>query len=492
MNQPLHDIVIAGGGLVGWLAASALARSHGGRGGSVRVVAVPGPDDSLDPFGPAIAALPGFGDALRPLGLMEPALMRAGRGSFSLGIAFAGWAGSAHIGFNPFGETGADLSGIGFQHLVTRARAAGAKLRLSDFSLAALAAQAERFAPPSSDVRSVLSSLAYGAHLDGGALTVLARDAALAAGAIAVPGSLQQVERREDGSVAALLLADGDRVAGDWFIDATGPRALLAGDWPFESWRHWLPCDRALSMPVTADGPPPPYALHSAQAAGWTRRLPLRDGALATLLFSSDHAGEDAIRAIVADARVAGFVQGRRVQAWQGNVVALGAAAGLLEPVQGSSLSLTLASIHRLLSLYPVQPGQGVEATAFNQQTAEAMDRARDFLIARYKTNGRLGEPMWDAARAMDVPEMLAHKMALYASRGRVPIYDGEMFQRPDWINLFDDQGLRPRRADVLTQALSDADIARHFERLRAVLVQAVGTMPPHARMLAQIHGGVA
>lgn len=492
MNPPLHDIVIAGAGLVGWLAASALARSHGGRGGSVRVVAVPGPDDSLDPFGPAIAALPGFGDALRPLGLMEPALLRAGRGSFSLGIAFAGWAGPAHVGFHPFGETGADLSGIGFQHLVTRARAAGAKLRMSDFSLAALAAQAERFAPPSPDVRSVLSSLAYGVHLDAGTLTALARDAALSAGAKAVPSSLQQVERRDDGSVAALVLGDGQRVAGDWFIDASGPRALLAGDVPFESWRQWLPCDRAISVPVNADGPPPPYALHSAQAAGWTRRTPLRDGAVATHLFSSDHAGEDAIRAASAGARVARFVQGRRVQAWQGNVVALGAAAGLLEPMQGTSLSLALSAIHRLLALYPVQPGQGVEATAFNQQTAEAMDRARDFLIARHKTNGRIGEPMWDAARAMDVPEMLAHKMALYASRGRVPIYDGEMFQRPDWITLFDDQGLRPRRADALTAALSDAEIARHFERLRTVLVQAVGAMPPHAQVLAQVHGGAA
>lgn len=476
--KPLHDMVIAGAGFAGWLAAAALARNHAGRGGSVTIVPLPGLDDSLDPFGPATAALPGGVEGLAALlGVQPPDILRAGGGGFSLGTAFQGWAGNGTVSFLPFGETGADLKGVAFHHLVWRARAAGAQVRMTDYSLATLAAQAERFALPSPDPRSVLSTLAAGAFIDLRGLTDLARSQALAAGARLAPSPLSQVRRDGDGAVTGLVLADDRSVTGDLYIDTTGARALLArpgNGW--QDWRRWLPCDRFAVEPVSADGPPPPYALHSADATGWTRRLPLRQGAWITRLGSGPGM----------------FSSGRRDLPWDGNTLLLGASSCLLDPVGGAALSLLLSALRLLLSHYPVTPGAGPEAGSFNRQVVAEMERARDFLILHFRANGRVGEPFWDAARAMDPPDPLAHKIAMYESRGRIPLLDGELFQRPDWINLADGAGIRARRCDVQANGLSDGEIMAHLERLRSVLLRAAGAMPPHAQALAQLVGAAA
>lgn len=477
--KPLHDIVVAGAGFAGWLAAAAIARNHAGRGGSVTIVPVPGGDDSLDPFGPAIAALPGGVEGLAALlGVDPPAILRAGGGGFSLGTAFQGWGGDSAVSFLPFGETGAELKGVGFHHLVWRARAAGAPVRMTDYSLATLAAQAERFALPSPDPRSVLSSLAAGAFIDVRGLTELARGQALAAGARLAPSPLSHIYRDGAGGVAGLVLADDTVVAGDLYIDTTGARALLAAagnGW--HDWRRWLPCDRFGVEQVPADGPPPPYGLHSAVADGWTRRIPLRRGAWLTRLGSGPGS----------------FISGRRDRPWDGNSLFLGAAACLLAPVvDGAALSLLLSGLRLLLSHYPVSPGTGPEAGSFNRQMVEEMERARDFLILRLRANGRGGEPFWDANRILDLPEPLAHKIAMYESRGRIPLYDGELFQRPDWINLLDGAGVRARRCDVQAGGLSDGEIMAHLERLRGVLLRTAGAMPPNAQALAQLLGAQA
>ncbi|OYQ36183.1 hypothetical protein CHU95_05170 [Niveispirillum lacus] len=474
--KPLHDITVAGAGFVGWLAAAALARNHAGRGGSVTLVPLPGLDDSLDPFGPATALLPGGVEGLAALLGVTPAdILRAGDGGFSLGTAFQGWEGPGSVSFLPFGQTGADLKGVAFHHLVWRARAAGASIRMTDYSLSTLAAQAERFALPSPDPRSVLSTLAPGGFADLRGLTALAQRQALAAGARLATAPLSHVRRDAAGRVTALVLADDTDIPADLFIDATGARALLAAPGNgWHDWRCWLPCDQYAVEPATADGPPPPYALHSADATGWTRRIPLRTGAWVTRL------GRGAGR----------FTSGRRDLAWDANTVLLGASACLLDPVGGVALSLLITTIRHLLSHYPVTPGSGPEAASFNSQVAVAMDRARDFLILRFKANGRTGEAFWDAARAMDLPDPLAHKMALYESRGRIPLYDGELFDRPDWINLLDGAGIRARRCDVQANGLNDGEIMAHLERLRGVLLRAAGELPPHAQALAQLLGG--
>ena len=72
-------------------------------------------------------------------------------------------------------------------------------------------------------------------------------------GVVRQEGKIVAVERdQQNGDVAAVLLANGTRVAGDLFIDCSGFRGLLiegAFKAGFEDWSEWLPNSRAAAVP---------------------------------------------------------------------------------------------------------------------------------------------------------------------------------------------------------------------------------------------------
>jgi tryptophan halogenase len=466
----VRDIVIVGGGVAGWMSALALSRGLEGSGRNITLVDVAGPDASIGPFGPAESTLPGFARFLIDHGLDEAAVMRAARGSFTLGAAIAGWAGEGVTWFLPYGETGAPMGPVAFHQLAARYRATGQPLRLADFSLAAIAAQAGRFSRPSNDPRSPLSTLDYGLNLDKASFAALLKSAAKGVTHHAAPFRSATIGDR----VESIMLESGAEITGDLFLDCSGAQAVLASALsPFESWKHWLPCDRVIESANPAEGVPPSYTVAAAHASGWRRTVPLVGGQGDAILSSSAHA----------DLGGVAFESGRRASFWTANCIALGAAASLADPVHPVGLHLVQSGLRRLLMLFP-NAAAGPEAAEYNRILHGEAERARDFVIAHYKTNGRVGEPLWDAARAMAVPEQLQYKLDLFASRGRVPMYDEEIFDRPDWVSLLDEQGLRPRRYDALADTIPEPALTQHFARLRQILIETAKTMPSHAEAL--------
>ncbi|MEP9359737.1 tryptophan halogenase family protein [Sphingomonas sp. KR3-1] len=465
----IRSIGIVGAGVAGWMAALALGRALPQA--DVTVIETEGPDWSLGPFGPAEASLPDFAAWLADHDVDEAALLRAARGSFSLGTVCSGWAGPEADWFLPFGTIGAPLGSTPFHQLAARLRQADHPLRLADFSLAAVAAAAGRFERPSPDPRSVLSSFGYGLHLDRAGLPQVLR----AATGLAPAGIFRRAEA--NGEITAVELHDGSRVTADLWLDCSGPAALLAGqfDGGWDDWSAWLPCDRALESFAPAGGIPPPYAHAGAFEGGWQRTVPLVGGQGGALLYAAAHLPEQPGAVPIA--------QGRRARAWVGNVVALGAAAALVEPIHGWNLALLQDALSRLVGLLPAAP-HGREPAEYNRLAAEAADRVRDFAILHYKANGRTGEALWDQARAAPVPEPLQHKLDLFASRGRVPLLDEELFGAADWIAVLDGQGIRPRRHDALADAIPEEALTQHFSRIRAVILDAVRAMPHHGATL--------
>ena len=77
-----------------------------------------------------------------------------------------------------------------------------------------------------------------------------------------------------------------------------------------------------------------------------------------------------------------------------------------------------------------------------------------------YRT-ARRDEPFWQDAAAAEPPPSLAHSLALFEERGRLPYYEEETFSRDSWAAVLIGQGVIPRRTDPLADSLP-LDRVRH------------------------------
>jgi len=483
---PLGRVAIIGGGVEGWMTAAGLARATGGR-ASLRLV-----ETGPDPKG-ALSTLPSLRSFHALLGLDEAALMAATKATFKLGTRFTGWTPGTSF-CNAFGELGASLEGVGFQHYWTRLQQAGGAPPLDEFNLAAVMARSGRFSPPASDPRSPLATLAYGLHLDAGAYVAVLRELATRRGVAVSQGAVGEVLRRETGDIAAVILAGGERIEADLFVDCTGAEARLIGSEPFEDWSSLLPADRSLRLRADVRRDAPAMTEIEAAAEGWRWRIPLRDGVESGLTYRHDLTDDEtALKSArtglpkhgLSDPEITPLRNGRRARSMAGNCVAIGASAGAVEAMDAADLHLVQSGVTRLIALFPRPGDHAVAAAEYNRLGEETLLRVRDLAIAHYRLGQRTDGPVWALGRNGPVPEPLAYRLAQFESRGRVVMYDEETFLEPHWIATLIGHGLLPRRYDPLADRMPLEKTRAMLERMRLIFRQTAESLPTHAAALA-------
>jgi tryptophan halogenase len=257
-GAPIRRVVIVGGGTAGWMTAAAMARVTDA---DVAVTLVE--SEEIGTVGVGEATIPSILDFNRYLGIDEDAFVRATGATFKLGIEFVDWARRGARYIHPFGTLGRDVQGVKFHQLWLRqsqlAHGDADVGALDDYCLSAVAARLGRFTRPTGNPAAVLSSLSYAFHFDAARYAQFLRGYAEERGVVRHEGRIRTVELDpENGLVRAVLLADGQRIEGDLFVDCSGFRSLLLGEAlgvQFVSWQHWLPCDRAVAVPSASTSP---------------------------------------------------------------------------------------------------------------------------------------------------------------------------------------------------------------------------------------------
>ncbi|MDE1986737.1 MAG: tryptophan 7-halogenase [Alphaproteobacteria bacterium] len=495
-DHRIRSVAVVGDGIAAWMAALAVARALGPH-CSVRVITPGGGPRGLAILAAGEGTLPALRAFHRLIGIDEDDLVRRTGAGFKLGIRFFDWGRIGSSYFHPFSEFGATLDSVAFQHHWLRLRAEGQDTPLEAYSVAAMAAQSGRFARPLNDPRSVLSTYSYGLHLDGTRYAAYLREIAEKRGVAVSVHAVAGIDRGDDGQVQAVRLAGGEPIQADLFIDCSGAIVEGALKIGYEDWSRWLPCDRILGAMGAPD--PLPYSEARAVAAGWHWRIPLQRGTGHGLVYASRHLSEDEARAelvmrvgekSLGEPTQLRFVNGRRAQFWSDNVIALGDAAGFLEPLGATNLHLVQTGIVRLLALLPHRDRAGAERSEYNRQMTEEWQGVRDFLILHYKATQRDDTDFWKECRAMKVPETLAYKIRLFEARGRVVLYDEETFLEPDFMAVFIGQDVLPRRYDPVADTI-ELDLTKdRLNRMRATIRQAAETMPAYRAFIARYGTG--
>ena len=477
----VRSVLVAGGGITAWCAAAALKRRAPFL--DVTLLATPpAPDALADRVACTLPSLLGFhGD----LGIGEgDAVVRTG-GGYRLGTSFAGWATGLPDYVHAYGRYGRAFGPTSFHLHWLRAARSGPVAAFDAYSPAAAMARAGRFVSPAPD--TPFADHEYGLTLDHPRYAAMIRAFALHVGVREVTGAIGDVVIDGRGFIGSVALADGRTVAADLFVDATGPAARLRGaiDDVRDDWSAWLPCDRVL----LADGAttePPVLTPVTAHAAGWRWTSGMQSG----LAYAAAHLSDGKAVRMLRNAAGAtagepiAIRPGTRPAPWRGNCVAIGDAATEVEPLEWCNLHLALSAVDRLIAMLPSRDMAPVEAADYNRQTLAEAERVRDFLAMHYRT-ARRDDPVWRTVAAAEPPASLAHTLAQFAERGRLPFYEEETFARDSWLAVLIGQGFHPRRLDPLVDAVPLTQARAAMDGLIAGIAAALPHLPSHAAYLA-------
>ena len=139
------------------------------------------------------------------------------------------------------------------------------------------------------------------------------------------------------------------------------------------------------------------------------------------------------------------FRTGRRLKAWNKNVVSLGLASGFIEPLESTSIHLTISAIVRLVQLFPFEGIPASLVELYNDASRAEMEHVRDFIILHYHATQR-DEPMWKECREMELPESLAIRLRAWRERAHAWQGADELFRIDSWTHVLLGQGIVPEQ----------------------------------------------
>ncbi|HEV7605902.1 MAG TPA: tryptophan halogenase family protein [Steroidobacteraceae bacterium] len=489
MQTKVRKIVVVGGGSAGWMAAASLAKALNGGDYTIELVE----SEEIGIVGVGEATIPSILDFNRSLAIDETEFIRATQASFKLAIEFVDWTRPGHSYMHPFGFYGVQMSGIYFHHFWLRHRAQGGTLSQDAFCSNIIAARAGKFGRPLPNDRTPVPPLGYAYHFDASLYAAFLRKFSEALGVKRHEGRVDHVQlRATDGFIESIKLADGRVIAGDLFIDCSGFRGLLieqalhAG---YEDWSEYLPCDRAMAVPCERVSATTPYTRSTAREAGWQWRIPLQHRTGNGYVYCSSFLSDDEAASLLLSRldgaalntpRPLRFLTGRRKEVWKKNCVALGLSSGFLEPLESTSLHLVLASIARLLFMFP---GDGFDAATiekFNALARAETEEIRDFLVLHYTATERNDTPFWRHCQAIRRPDTLKLRLEMFERSANIVIGAGELFREPSWFAVMMGQGINPKAHHPIADIIDDAELARRFQVMSSDVAKRVQSYPSH------------
>lgn len=488
-EAPIEHLVILGGGTAGWMAAAAIGKIFKNSPMKITVVE----SSEIGTVGVGEATIPEILNFNKALGVDEREFLRFTQGTFKLGIEFVDWLEPGTSYVHPFGRYGTAVGSAPFFHYWQRLKNDEKAAPLADYCLAIQACHQNKFARPVNIPNSPLSQIDYAYHFDASLYAQFLRRFAEDCSVSRIDATVTGVVREPDtGYIQSLVLGDGSEIDGDFFIDCTGFKGLLIEDAlhsGYDDWSHLLPCDSAVTAPSARLDPLPPYTRATARDAGWQWRIPLQhrtgNGYVYSSSFTSDEQARNTLLdniegQVTAEPKIVRFKTGVRRKHWNKNCVALGLAAGFLEPLESTSIHLIYEAIANFLGLFPTKQIHQQVIDKYNQLQIRNFTNVRDLLVFHYWANRRSGSEFWSHCRGLDLSERLRSKVELYRSSGRIFREDNELFSDISWISVFLGQGVETVRYSPIADTVPAQELSQRMVEIKEVVANSATSMPSH------------
>lgn len=510
MSSPIKKIVVVGGGAAGWITAGVIAAEHDAHLESgIQVTLIESPDVAT--IGVGEGTWPTMRKTLSRLGISETDFIRECDASFKQGTRFCGWHTGAKddVYYHPFTlphdylKTNLAASWLARPDRVSFADAVSVQSHLCERNLAPKQTATPEFAFVAN----------YGYHLDAGKFAgLLQKHCTRVLGVKHILDHVTGVNADAGGDIASLGSKQHGEIRGDLFIDCTGFASLLLGkhyNVPFVSKKDTLFIDTALAVQVPYahnDSPIASQTISTAQDSGWVWDIGLSTRRGVGYVYSSAHTSDDRAEAELRSyiepsiGKVAESVSlrkisinpGHREKFWHRNCVAIGMAAGFLEPLEASALVLVELSAEMISEQLPeTRETMEIVAKRFNDKFLYRWDRVIDFLKLHYVLTDRSDTDFWiDNCSNETVPDSLQELLTLW--RHHVPWHGDftqvdEVFSSASYQYVLYGMGFHTDSSATTRRSVSSDATDKLFRDVAGKTKQLLAGLPTNRELINQI-----
>jgi tryptophan halogenase len=487
-NNKLENIVIVGGGTAGWMAAACLAKVL--KNSACKITLVESPEIST--IGVGEATIPPIVDFIRMLEIDERDFIQKTQATFKLAIQFQDWRRVGESYWHQFGTVGTNIDGLPFYQHWLKSTLNGNTADFTDYAPSIAMAKWGKFVIVPEHERSILAGSKYAWHFDATLVAKYLSSYSIQNAVTHIQSHVETVELNSEGFIASICLSHGNKIAGDFFIDCTGFKGLLiegALATGYEDWSHFLPCNSAIVAQTQNAGLVAPYTQSKALDAGWQWRIPLQHRTGNGYVFCNDFTNIEHAEAqfrkslegkLLTEPRILNFTTGKRKKIWNKNCLALGLAAGFLEPLESTSIHLIVKAIVKFTQMLPLKEHQEPLLDEYNRIISAEYECIRDFIVLHYCTTERDDSAFWRYCKNMAIPDSLKLKLNLFKCQGRLYKNEFDLFTDNSWYAVLNGMGVRPNGYDPLIDMSDQSEVMKILTSGLHSLEDVVQKLPAH------------
>lgn len=269
-------------------------------------------------------------------------------------------------------------------------------------------------------------------HFNATKLANRLKEIGLERGINLIDGTIKNVLLDENNYVSELMLSDNEKVQCDFVFDCSGFHRLIIGkiyDAKWKSYKDFLPVDSAVPFFIEMTDKIPPYTEAIAMKYGWMWKIPLQTRFGCGYVYDSSLITEQqAVEEIEEflgyeptyprkDKGGFKFSAGCYEEPWINNCVAVGLAANFVEPLEATSIWVTIVELTQIFEnpLWLFNNSEEIRKE-FNNNIVSMNNSISDFIYFHYITL-RNDTGFWKKFSYENAPKNLQEKINIWKNR---------------------------------------------------------------------------
>jgi len=337
------NIIVAGAGTAGWLAALYANKAYPDC--NVTVIH----DDKTPIIGVGEGTTPLFVSFMKAIDISIEELIKNCDATIKNGIKFTNWKGDGTSYHHTFTKN-EDILKKYFDALSNG-------INLDDVNLGATLANNNKVSIPIDNIDdSVYLGRKYAVHFDAKKMAEYLQSVGISRGIKTTIGKIEDVLLDKDGYVTDIILDTKQTIKTRFIFDCTGFSRVFVNkvyNSPLKSYKEILPVKKAMPFFIDKTGTTPPFTEAIAMKYGWMWKIPVGKRYGCGYVFDSDYITDEEAYEEICEVikqkpyipRTLSFKPEYNTKPFNKNTLALGLSHGFLEPIEATSLLIVINMI---------------------------------------------------------------------------------------------------------------------------------------------------